>query len=74
MASRSARLALTLIASALVAGLLIAPTADASMAVAGAADPIDILVLGDSYSAGTAPPMTRAPCRATVPKGVAGAG
>jgi hypothetical protein len=55
MASRPARLALTLTASALVAGLLIAPTAetaDAAVAVAGAADPIDILVLGDSYSAG----------------------
>lgn len=52
MASCPARLALTLTTSALVAGLLIAPTADASTAVAGAADPIDILVLGDSYSAG----------------------
>ena len=52
MASRPARLALTVTASALVVGLLIAPTADASMAVAGAAEPIDILVLGDSYSAG----------------------
>ena len=72
MASRSARLALTVTASALVVGLLIAPTADASMAVAVLADPIDILVLGDSYGQGTAPPMTRAPCRATVPQGVAG--
>ena len=50
MPSRLARLALTLTASTVVAGLLVAPTSVAASAAGG--DPLDILVLGDSYSAG----------------------
>ena len=52
MSSRLVRLALTLTTSALVAGLLVVPTAGAASAAAAARAPIDILVLGDSYSAG----------------------
>ncbi|MBA3782075.1 MAG: hypothetical protein H0X12_09530 [Nocardioides sp.] len=52
MPLRPARLALILTASALVAGLLIAPTANAAGAVPGGDNTIDILVVGDSYSAG----------------------
>lgn len=51
MASRPARLAL-LTTGALIAGLLIGPTADAAVAAAAGDNTIDILVLGDSYSAG----------------------
>lgn len=50
MPSRLARLALTLTASTVVAGLLVAPTPVAASTATG--DPLDILVLGDSYSAG----------------------
>ncbi|MEO5652786.1 MAG: hypothetical protein ABIN79_08265 [Marmoricola sp.] len=52
MPSRLARLALTLAASAMVTGLLVAPSAVAASAAVNGGDPIDILVLGDSYSAG----------------------
>ena len=51
MPSRPARLALFLTASTVVAGLLVAPTSVAASAATGKA-PSDILVLGDSYSAG----------------------
>ena len=53
MPSRLNRLALTLAASTLLTGLLVAPASVAASAAAvGGGDPIDILVLGDSYSAG----------------------
>jgi lysophospholipase L1-like esterase len=52
MRSLLARLALPLTASVLVSGLLVAPTPVAASAATGGGDPIDILVLGDSYSAG----------------------
>ncbi len=52
MTLRPARLALTLTASVLLAGMLIAPTAGTAGALPSADDSIDILVLGDSYSAG----------------------
>ncbi|CAN5450026.1 hypothetical protein BH10ACT10_BH10ACT10_07630 [soil metagenome] len=52
MLARLARLALTLTASTVVAGLLVAPTSWVASAAGSGADPIDILVLGDSYSAG----------------------
>ena len=52
MPSRLARLALILTTSALVGGLLVAPTSMAASAATAGRDPIDILVLGDSYSAG----------------------
>lgn len=52
MPSRPARLALALTTSAVVTGLLVAPTTVAASAAAGVREPIDILVLGDSYSAG----------------------
>ena len=52
MAPRPTRLAFALTASALVAGLLAAPTASTAAPAPGGDDTIDILVLGDSYSAG----------------------
>ena len=51
MAPRPARLALTLLSCVVVAGLLFAAPQQA-VAASSAPDPIDILVLGDSYSAG----------------------
>ena len=52
MPSRLARLALTLTASALVTGVLVAPATVAASAATAVREPLDILVLGDSYSAG----------------------
>ncbi len=52
MTSRPARLALTLGAGALLSGLLLVPSSGTAQTAAAADDAIDILVLGDSYSAG----------------------
>ncbi|MCW2848299.1 MAG: hypothetical protein JWR90_2273 [Marmoricola sp.] len=52
MPSRPARLALVLTTSALFAGLLVAPATDSAVAATSSRAPLDILVLGDSYSAG----------------------
>ncbi len=49
---RRLALALALTASALVAGLLAAPTASSAAPAPSGDDTIDVLVLGDSYSAG----------------------
>ena len=51
MRSRLAQLTLALTAGVVVSGLLVAPTSVAAAAAAAPA-PLDILVLGDSYSAG----------------------
>ena len=52
MRPRPVRLALSVTASALVAGLLVAPTAPPAVGAPSGDGTLDVLVLGDSYSAG----------------------